>query len=297
MTHGPQTGDTADGPQGRLSRERVLTAALDLVDREGLAALTMRRLGAELGVEAMSLYHYAPGKNALLDGVVEALYVELEDHLAAGRPAAGSGPAWRAELHRIALATYQVCLDHPEGTLLIFSRMTRVPLARRPPPILRDHERVLALLREAGYGPAHSARIWRAFTGLGLGIRVGGTAGHGGQPQRTRPSIPARSLPHPLPGAVHAPHDCPCPGGTGWPRRSGHRTGRAAGPLPVVPHVPGAGPVLLLQATHSPARASSAPRRTSRYAGCNSDHGRRQNAGGPLRWRPAGVARRSCGKS
>jgi AcrR family transcriptional regulator len=164
MTHGPQTGDTEGGPQGRLSRERVLTAALDLVDREGLAALTMRRLGAELGVEAMSLYHYAPGKNALLDGVVEALYVELEDHLAAGRPAATSGPAWRAELHRIALATYQVCLDHPDGTLLIFSRMTRVPLARRPPPILRDHERVLALLRDAGYGPAHSARIWRAFT-------------------------------------------------------------------------------------------------------------------------------------
>ncbi|MFJ5780294.1 TetR/AcrR family transcriptional regulator [Streptomyces sp. NPDC093094] len=170
MTHGPGTGDAEDGRQGRLTRERVLAAALDLVDREGPAALTMRRLGAELGVEAMSLYRYAPGKNALLDGVAEALYLELENRLApAPRPAAAPGPALRAELHRIALVTYQVCLDHPEGTLLIFSRMTRVPLARRPPPVLRNHERVLALLQNAGYGPVHSARIWRAFTAWVLG--------------------------------------------------------------------------------------------------------------------------------
>ncbi|MEV6191944.1 TetR family transcriptional regulator [Streptomyces sp. NPDC051920] len=170
MTHGPGTGDAGDGRQGRLTRERVLDAALDLVDREGPAALTMRRLGAELGVEAMSLYRYAPGKNALLDGVAEALFLELENHLAAAaRPSAAAGPALRAELHRIALVTYRVCLDHPEGTLLIFSRMTRVPLARRPPPVLRGHERVLALIQDAGYDQVHSARIWRAFMAWILG--------------------------------------------------------------------------------------------------------------------------------
>src|SRR4051794_35847891 len=69
------------GRYGRLNRERVLTAALVLVDREGLSALSMRRLGAELGVEAMALYRYAASKDALLDGLVEALYLELEERL------------------------------------------------------------------------------------------------------------------------------------------------------------------------------------------------------------------------
>ncbi|MFH9011114.1 TetR/AcrR family transcriptional regulator [Streptomyces sp. NPDC017943] len=171
MTHGPGAGDDEDGRQGRLTRERVLAAALDLVDREGLPALTMRRLGAELGVEAMSLYRYAPGKDALLDGVLEALHLELEDRLTRGpapRPAPGV-PAWRAELHRIARLTYQVCLDHPEGALLVFSRMTGVPLARRSAAVLRRDEQVLALLRDAGYGEARSVRLWRAFTGWVLG--------------------------------------------------------------------------------------------------------------------------------
>ena len=49
-----------------LSRAQVLDAALDLVDRDGVAALSMRRLGAELGVEAMTLYHYLPNKDACL---------------------------------------------------------------------------------------------------------------------------------------------------------------------------------------------------------------------------------------
>ena len=68
--------------RGALSRERVLKAALDLADAEGLAGVTMRRLAADLGVEAMSLYHHVPGKEALLDGLVEALVAEIEADLA-----------------------------------------------------------------------------------------------------------------------------------------------------------------------------------------------------------------------
>jgi AcrR family transcriptional regulator len=82
------------GRYGRLSRERVLASALALVDREGLSALSMRRLGAELGVEAMALYRYAPNKDALLDGLVEALYLSLEERLgaeAARAPTGGPG--------------------------------------------------------------------------------------------------------------------------------------------------------------------------------------------------------------
>ncbi|MER5944035.1 TetR/AcrR family transcriptional regulator [Streptomyces sp. NPDC001928] len=164
---GPARRASDRGRHGRLSRERVLAAALELVDREGLSALSMRRLGSELGVEAMALYRYAAGKDALLDGLVEALYLELEDRLAEG-PAPGPSE-WRADLHRIALITYEVCLAHPQVVPLIATRMMAVPLARRPPAVLRDHERVLALLRGAGLDEERTAAVFHAYTAWVLG--------------------------------------------------------------------------------------------------------------------------------
>ncbi|MFH9011436.1 TetR/AcrR family transcriptional regulator [Streptomyces sp. NPDC017943] len=154
------------GRYGRLNRERVLASALVLVDREGLSALSMRRLGTELGVEAMALYRYAPSKDSLLDGLVEALYLELEEQLAADGDA---DEDWRAGLHRIARATYDVCLTHPQAVPLLSTRLLAVPLVRRPPAVLRDHERVLALLRGAGFGPQAAAGLFRAFTAWLLG--------------------------------------------------------------------------------------------------------------------------------
>ncbi|MGQ4387351.1 TetR/AcrR family transcriptional regulator [Streptomyces sp. SAS_270] len=174
---GPARRASDRGRYGRLSRERVLAAALELVDREGLSALSMRRLGAELGVEAMALYRYAPSKDALLDGLVEALYLELEDRLdsAPGEPSprtarpTAAAPEWRTGLQRIALATYEVALAHPEVVPLLATRMLAVPLARRPEAVLRDHERVLALLEEAGLDENRAAAVFRAFTAWLLG--------------------------------------------------------------------------------------------------------------------------------
>ena len=62
-----------------LSRERIIAAAVEAIDEEGLGSLTMRRLGARLGVEAMSLYRYVPGREDLLDGVVDALVTACRD--------------------------------------------------------------------------------------------------------------------------------------------------------------------------------------------------------------------------
>ena len=67
-----------------LSRERILRAALSLVDAEGIDALSMRKLGALLGVEAMSLYRYVPSKAALLDALHERLLSELPPQTASG---------------------------------------------------------------------------------------------------------------------------------------------------------------------------------------------------------------------
>ncbi|GAA2761699.1 TetR/AcrR family transcriptional regulator C-terminal domain-containing protein [Streptomyces paradoxus] len=158
---GPARRASDRGRYGRLNRERVLSAALALVDREGLSALSMRRLGAELNVEAMALYRYAASKDALLDGLVEALYLELEEQLAAD---AGEDADWRAGLHRFARATYDVCLAHPQAVPLLATRLLAVPLARRPAAVLRDHERVLALLRKAGFDEATASAVFRAFT-------------------------------------------------------------------------------------------------------------------------------------
>ncbi|MGC0207505.1 TetR/AcrR family transcriptional regulator [Streptomyces levis] len=170
MANGPGAGPARRasdrGRYGRLSRERVLTTALALVDREGLSALSMRRLGAELGVEAMALYRYASNKDALLDGLVEALYLQLEERLG---PDGRANADWRAGLHRIARATYDVCLAHPQAVPLLATRLLAVPLARRPAAVLRDHERVLASLREAGFDETTASAVFRAFTAWLLG--------------------------------------------------------------------------------------------------------------------------------
>jgi AcrR family transcriptional regulator len=159
---GRRAGDR--GRYGRLSRERVLASALDVVDRDGLSGLSMRRLGAELGVEAMALYRYASGKDALLDGLVEAFCLELERDL-------GDGTAgdWRAELHRIARTTHQIALRHPHVVPLLATRLLSTPLARRPAAVLRSDERILALLADAGLGDRRTVALHRAFTAWLLG--------------------------------------------------------------------------------------------------------------------------------
>ena len=65
-------------PKEPLSRERIVSTALALVDADGLDALSMRRLGAELGVDPMAVYYYVPSKAALLDAVVEAVMAEID---------------------------------------------------------------------------------------------------------------------------------------------------------------------------------------------------------------------------
>ncbi|MER7752503.1 TetR/AcrR family transcriptional regulator C-terminal domain-containing protein [Kitasatospora sp. NPDC097643] len=167
-----------DGPEkrGRLSRPLVLDAAVALVDREGLTALTMRRLAAELGVESMALYRYTPGKEALLDGLIEAFFTEVNARLrtTAGRAAPLRGsrpgePAWRTELRRIAQAFATVAHAHPEILPLVATRPLTVPVARRPAPVLDLTEHILAVLGRAGFDDAAALTVYRAFVAWNLG--------------------------------------------------------------------------------------------------------------------------------
>jgi AcrR family transcriptional regulator len=124
-------------PRPRLTRERVLRAAIDLADRDGIAALSMRRLGQGLGVEAMSLYNHVAGKDDLLDGLVDAVFDEI------GLPPVGVD--WRTAMRARARAARAALTRHPWAIGLLDSR-------RQPgPATLRHHDAVIGCLRAAGF--------------------------------------------------------------------------------------------------------------------------------------------------
>jgi AcrR family transcriptional regulator len=140
-----------------LSRDRVLRAALDLVDREGVEALTMRRLGRELGVEAMSLYGYVDSKEDLIEGVVEQVFREM--------PLVVPGPGdWRERVRRHAAMYRQVLLDHPNAVRLVGRR----PLDSESVAAFVDS--ALAELRAIGLDLSTAGRV--------LGIMASFTLGH-----------------------------------------------------------------------------------------------------------------------
>lgn len=129
----------SDSPKKRapLSRERVLRSAVDIADDAGIGALTIRSLAQRLGVKPMSIYYYVPNKSAILDGIVDLIFSEIEV------PEAGGD--WRSELVRRASSARRVLSRHHWAIGLMESR-------RSPgPATLRHHDAVLGTLRKAGF--------------------------------------------------------------------------------------------------------------------------------------------------
>ena len=120
-----------------LTRERVLRAAVALADRHGVDALTMRRLGGKLGVEAMALYKHVANKDEILDGIAELVVGEIEI------PAPGS--EWRTAMRQRAISARRVLKRHPWAIGLMESRGSSGPAT------LRYVEAVLATLRDGGF--------------------------------------------------------------------------------------------------------------------------------------------------
>jgi AcrR family transcriptional regulator len=145
-----------------LTRERVLAAALKLVDAEGLDALTRRRLASELNRDAMALYRYAPDRAALLDGIVELVLTELD--LADGEGIEDGN--WQTQLRRGAHSFRSLALAHPHVFSLFLSRPISTPLALRAPATLRPLERLLRLLSANGFGPSDSLMVYRMYVGF-----------------------------------------------------------------------------------------------------------------------------------
>jgi AcrR family transcriptional regulator len=120
-----------------LSRERVLRAAVDLADQAGISALSMRKLGEALGVEAMSLYNHVAGKGALIDAMIDSVFGEID------LPCADAD--WRPAMRRRATSARQVLRRHPWAIGLMESRTSPGPAT------LRHHDSVLGCLRRAGF--------------------------------------------------------------------------------------------------------------------------------------------------
>ena len=144
--------------KGRLSRELVLKTALQLVDSEGLEALSMRRLGQELGCDPMSLYRYAANRASLLDGVTETVFNELTVFV--------EDPDWQTQLRRIAHDLRLLALRHPNTVPLLVTRPLSTPLGLRPLGTLRPLEQILGLLIKAGFTPEAALHVFRAYYGF-----------------------------------------------------------------------------------------------------------------------------------
>ncbi|MPZ26698.1 MAG: TetR family transcriptional regulator [Micromonosporaceae bacterium] len=98
----------ARGPRPALTVDRIVAAAIELADADGLPALTMRRVADRLGVGTMSLYTYLPGKPELVDLMLDTVYGET------ARPVQPAGPAgWRAALTQVAQENWALCQRHP----------------------------------------------------------------------------------------------------------------------------------------------------------------------------------------
>ena len=120
-----------------LSRSQVVDAAMTIADERGLAALSMRKVGDAIGVEAMSLYHHVANKDDLLDAMVERVYAEIEVPVDAS--------SWREAMRDRALSTREAFRRHPWAVAVLESR------TRPGPENLRHHDAVLGVLRRAGF--------------------------------------------------------------------------------------------------------------------------------------------------
>lgn len=129
-----------------MSRQRAIEAAIEIADAAGLGALTMRRLAEALGVEAMSLYHHVANKDDVLDGMVDAVFGEIE------LPATGAG--WKPAMRDRAFSARAALTRHPWALSIMDSR------ASPGPATLRHHDAVLGSCRAAGLSVEMSAHAF-----------------------------------------------------------------------------------------------------------------------------------------
>jgi AcrR family transcriptional regulator len=146
----------------RISRERIVDAAIAAADHDGLAAVTMRRLAADLQVEAMSLYHYLRSRDELLEAVIEQLLQPL-----CGEPSGRHD--WQDYLRWLARVTRGIARLHPRLFPLVATSNPAAPWVRPPLRSLDVIEGFLSTLRRHGFSAEQTVLAYRSFTSFLLG--------------------------------------------------------------------------------------------------------------------------------
>ena len=154
----PRRNPSARGRRG-LDRTQILRAAIELAERDGLEALSMRRLGGELGVEAMSLYHHVEGRDALLDGIVETAVASMD------LSGMECGP-WEARLKEGFRAYRRLAREYPAVFPLVGRRPVRTLGALAPVDV------ALGILRRAGFSPRAALQSFRTLSSFAYGYAL-----------------------------------------------------------------------------------------------------------------------------
>jgi AcrR family transcriptional regulator len=173
-------------PQRPLNRDVILDRAVELIEREGPQALSMRRLGAALGVEAMAIYHHFESRDALLSAIGDRL-LEPMDRLELGED-------WRPACRRFATALRDIAVAQPATFQLLGLKPLDTPFS------LRAVERLMGVLVERGFAPATALAIYRATVsyarGYALAEATGFTVDAAGRAGRRRlAALPSAQFP------------------------------------------------------------------------------------------------------
>ena len=153
----PRTTRNNAKSSGR-GRESVLSAALEIIDADGVEGLSMRRLGRALDRDPMSLYRHASTKAELLDGVAESVLAELSVDTA--------DADWSGQLRTVARQFRALALAHPNVVPLLVTRPLATPIAMRPLGTLRPLEAILEMLIRAGFSDVDALHVYRSFYGF-----------------------------------------------------------------------------------------------------------------------------------
>ena len=176
-----------------LTRDLVLETAVALADHEGIGALSMRRLGQELGVEAMSLYHHVANKDALLDGMVDGVLTELTAEVGPGGGEAAERD-WAAALRERILVARGVMLRHKWLPAVLESRTSVSP------PLIAYYEGVIATLSAGGFSHdlAHHSLHALGSRAVGFSQELFDPASGGGsaEPSEAEMRAMAAQFPH-----------------------------------------------------------------------------------------------------
>jgi AcrR family transcriptional regulator len=153
------------GRRGSITRQKVMAAAVAVIDDGGLRDFSIRRVADRFGVEAMAMYHYVHGREDLLDGIVEYviddLYGDPDVHM--------NTDNWQDYLVRLAHGVRRIALAHPQVFPLIATRPPAAPWVRPPLRSLRWTESFLDTLARCGFDGPSSVAAYRGFSSFLLG--------------------------------------------------------------------------------------------------------------------------------